>query len=309
MPTTRMNLENRTVAVTGASGMLGAYICRALRASGARVRGVVRNLDKARFLEREGVELARADLAERDALTAAFRGCDAVVSNAALYNLLNLRWSDNYRANLEGTENVYEACAAAGASRVVHISSWGVNRWHLGPPAIDDATPLLDGERRKGGAYRATKALSEIAAFRVSRERGLATTALRPGGIYGARDKNLMPYFRLWMAPPVAFVPKLRFPFVYAGDVAASVVGALRNDASAGQAYLVAGRDETVYDFARAWLEAADRRAVLVPIPVGTGIHSDSSRAAREIGFANRSYVDGLRETFAADRAERAGAS
>jgi uncharacterized protein YbjT (DUF2867 family) len=44
-----MELQNRLVAVTGASGMLGVYISRALLAAGARVRGVVRNPKKAAF--------------------------------------------------------------------------------------------------------------------------------------------------------------------------------------------------------------------------------------------------------------------
>ena len=51
-----MDLKNKTIAVTGASGMLGVYICRALLAEGARVRGVVRDPQKAAFLEKEGVD-------------------------------------------------------------------------------------------------------------------------------------------------------------------------------------------------------------------------------------------------------------
>src|SRR5574340_135417 len=103
-----MELQGKTVAVTGASGMLGAYICRALLAAGAKVRGVVRNPEKAAFLANEGVTFAVADLADRAALTEAFRGADAVVSNAALYSIRNFKWADNYKANKEGTENVYE---------------------------------------------------------------------------------------------------------------------------------------------------------------------------------------------------------
>lgn len=60
--------------------------------AGACVRGVVRNPDKARFLERGGVEFATADLMDREALTDSFRGCDAVVSSAALCSVRNSRW-------------------------------------------------------------------------------------------------------------------------------------------------------------------------------------------------------------------------
>ena len=56
-----MDLNGKTIAVTGASGMIGVYICRALLKRGARVVGVVRNPDKAAFLASEGVEFRRAD--------------------------------------------------------------------------------------------------------------------------------------------------------------------------------------------------------------------------------------------------------
>jgi nucleoside-diphosphate-sugar epimerase len=300
-----MNLHDKRIAVTGASGMLGVYLARALIAAGACVRGVVRNPKKAAFLEREGVEFATADLDDRESLREAFRGCDAIVSNAALYSVKNSRWQDHYKANKEGTENVYEAAASAAVPRVVQISTFGVYRWHLGAPAIDDDSPLIDGERKQGGAYSATKQISEALAFSISRKHGIATTALRPAGIYGARDSNLMPYIRGMLRFPLLPIPRFRFPFVYAGDVADAMVGALRNDASRDHAYLIAGRSDTLFDFVAACKQAEQKKTWLVPIPIGGGFRIDTSRAEREIGFKNRSYLDGLRDTFEADRRHR----
>jgi nucleoside-diphosphate-sugar epimerase len=301
-----MELQNRTVAVTGATGMLGSYLCRALLREGARVVGVVRNPDKAAFLAHEGVEFRKADLLDRAALTRAFRGCDAVVANAALYAVLNQRWEDNYLPNKQGTENVYEALADAGVKRAVHISTFGVYRWRLGGPAIDESSPVLNGERREGGAYRATKQMSEALAFQISRARGISTTAVRPAGIYGARDSNTMPWFRALMRLPILPIPTFRFPFVYAGDVANAVVGALRNDASGDKAYLIAGRPDTLYDFVHAWRQAAGKKNWLIPLPVPTGVRIDCRAAERDIGFVNRSYVAGLAETFADEASFRA---
>lgn len=296
-----MDVSNKTIAVTGASGMLGAYLCRALLQEGAHVVGVVRNPDKAAFLADEGVEFRKADLADRDALTRAFQGCDAAISNAALYRWMNMRWEDNYNANKVGTENVYGALGDAEVPRVVHISTFGVYRWHLGLPAINEASAVLNGEKRQGGAYRATKQVSESLAFSISEQRGLATTAVRPAGIYGARDHNMMPYFRALMRLPVLPVPTFRFPFVHAGDIAGAVVGALRNDASAGSAYLTAGRSDTLYDFFKAFKQASGRRNWVVPVPLPTGVRIDCQRAEQELGFSNRSYVDGIAECLESD--------
>ena len=305
----RMELQNKLIGVTGASGMLGVYIARALLAAGARVRGIVRNPKKAAFLVNEGVEFATADLSDRAALTEAFRGCDAVVSNAALYSITNANWDENFKANKLGTENVYEALGAAGVKRVIQISSFGVYRWFPRPEAFNESTPQLDGQKRKGGAYRATKQLSEQLAFELSKKHGIAITALRPAGIYGARDTNLMPSLRRLMRLPLVPAPSLHFPFVYAGDIADAVVGALRNDASAGKAYLTAGRDEPVGSFLRAWKNVTQNRSLLFPVPLGAGFRVDTSLAEREIAFKNRSYEAGLKEVFEAEAAYRVAAS
>ena len=304
-----MELRDRLIAVTGASGMLGVYLCRALLAAGARVRGVVRNPQKAAFLQAEGVTFAKADLLDRASLTEAFRGCDAVVANAALYSVGNLRWEDNYSANKLGTENVYEAIGAASVKRAVHISTFGVYRWFPRPRVFDESSPVLDGARRQGGAYRATKQLSEALAFELGKKHGVDVTAVRPAGIYGARDSNLVPYIRTLMRSPLVPAPRLHFPFVYAGDVANAVAGALRNDASAGKAYLIAGRDDTVESFLEAWKAASGSRAALLPIPLGEGFRVDTSLAARDLGFENRSYEAGLRETFEDDVRFRAASA
>ena len=85
-----MDLKGKNIAVTGATGMIGVYICRALLKRGAHVIGVVRNPDKADFLRREGVEFRKADLLDYASLERAFVGIDAVVSNAALYQITNM---------------------------------------------------------------------------------------------------------------------------------------------------------------------------------------------------------------------------
>ena len=62
-----MDIQGKTIAVTGASGMIGIYICRSLLRAGAKVVGVVRNPAKAAFLAEEGVEFRTADLADVEA--------------------------------------------------------------------------------------------------------------------------------------------------------------------------------------------------------------------------------------------------
>jgi len=295
-----MQLRGAKIAVTGATGMLGVYIVRALIKKGAKVIGVVRNPGKAEFLRGEGVEFRQADLMNAAALTQAFAGADALVSNAALYQLTNLDWNQNYAANKTGTENVYQAAAKAGVKRAIQISTVGLYRFGLFKD-IDEASPQVDGEAREGGAYRATKQLSEALTWKLCAQNGIRLTALRPSGIYGARDTNLMPYFKIAMKLPLLPMPGLSWPLVYAGDVADAVVAALENENSVGEAYNTTGDTRDFADFLAAWREAAGKGARVVKLPLGLGVKFPSAKAERDLGFKNRGFVDALREIFAED--------
>ena len=104
-----MDLEQATIAVTGATGFLGSHIALQLLERGAKVRGVVRSPEKGQWLKDRGVEFAKADLMDAQALQDAFRGVDAVISNAALFTVQKATWEDFYKPNKLGTENVYNA--------------------------------------------------------------------------------------------------------------------------------------------------------------------------------------------------------
>ncbi|MGE0431487.1 MAG: NAD-dependent epimerase/dehydratase family protein [Planctomycetota bacterium] len=297
-----MNLQGATVAVTGASGMLGVYLCRSLLARGANVRGVVRNPRKAPFLEAEGVTFATANLNDRDALTAAFRGCDAIVSNAALFSMTNQNWEANYSANKTGTENVYHAAHAAGVKRMVHISTFGVYRWRIwGAPKMAEDNPRLRGERGEMGptrVYRATKNISEQLAWSLAKEFGMDLTVLRPTGVYGARDTQSLAAVRAFSRLPVLVLPAMYMPMTFGGDVGDAAAAALATDISIGKAYNTGGDAHRITRFISTWRRVNKHWFPLViPLPTfGIGLRTDSSLAAAELGFRNRPFEEGMRE-------------
>jgi len=300
-----MQLKGATIAVTGATGFLGRYLVEGLLQRGARVIGVVRNPDRVPELRERGVELRRADLAERDRLEAGFRGADAVVSNAALLSLRHQPWSEYVRTNVEGTANVCEAAAAAGVQRIVHVSSVGVYRGR--EQAVVDEEHVQYGPDVRPGritAYPLSKALAEQAAQRLAQQHRLHLTVLRPSGIYGAFDRNFMAVFRAFMRPKLTLYPAFfRLPLVYAGDVADALALALETPAAIGRAYNVAGEDRSAWDFARAWREAGGHSPwLMLPVPFPYRRVYDSSRARRELGWRPRPHVEGLREALAWER-------
>lgn len=298
-----MDLQGKTIAVTGASGFLGGYVVDVLRARGAKVVGVVRNPLKVPDLAERCAEVRRADLMDRPALAAAFGGVDAVVHTAALYSLSKMGWAEHFKPNQLGTQNTFEALREAGIRRVVHISTIGVYRRMAGLVAED--APLLElKDRFIAGAYRTTKALSESLAWKLSADYGLDLTVLRPSGIYGANDPNLGPVVRRLTRLPFLVVPKLVFPFVYAKDVAEAAALSLEREVSIGQAYNTAGEPDSTWRFFEAWQQARGldtSRAVALPLPVR--IAMDNGKALRDLGWANSDMVESLREVFAVEPA------
>ena len=70
-------------AVMGITGNVGGAVARTLLAKGEKVRGIVRNPEKAAEWQKQGAELFKADYDDVEALTAAFTGCCWRVRNGS----------------------------------------------------------------------------------------------------------------------------------------------------------------------------------------------------------------------------------
>lgn len=292
-----MDLKNKTIAVTGASGMIGAYICRSLMRSGATVIGVVRNPQKAEFLTEEGVVFRKADLMDVVSLEKAFEGCDAVVSNAAMFvfdNRMNA-WDAHEKANTEGTRNVFDAAYAASVKRIIQISTFGIYKLSLFK-TVTEESPQLDGYKRKGGAYRATKQISEVLAWELAKKYGMSLTTLRPSIVFGARDKNFLAKIYKWLSRPLVVIPSVSLPLVFAGDVADSVAAALSNDCSIDESYNVCGDSRQLADFISVLQDMLPRKPVSMMCRLPFSVKADSSKAERDLQFKSRPFRSSLRE-------------
>ena len=178
------------VLVTGGGGFLGRRIVELLLERGHAVRFLARG----RYPEVEalGAEGVQADLQEPAAVRAACAGMDAVVHAASLAGF----WGPiaTYRGiNVDGTQNVIDACLAAGVRQLVYTSTPSVIGYAHEVEGLGEA-PY---PQRWESPYGATKAEAEqrvLAANGASGPHGaLATVALRPHLIIGPRDNHLLP--------------------------------------------------------------------------------------------------------------------
>jgi nucleoside-diphosphate-sugar epimerase len=107
--------------VTGASGFVGGAVARALLARGAQVRVLLRPGSVPNLPEVDEVEIARGDLRDAQAVSAAARGCDAIFHVGALYSF-SASANDVLACNVGGTRNAIAAARESGA-RLVYTSS------------------------------------------------------------------------------------------------------------------------------------------------------------------------------------------
>ncbi|MCP5045170.1 MAG: NAD-dependent epimerase/dehydratase family protein [bacterium] len=298
-------LRDMRIAVTGATGLLGGYLVRALVARGARPIAVVRDADSARGLEDAGIEVRTADIGDVEALAHAFEGANAAISNAAFVSLRPYAFQHYLDVNVEGTIHTFEAMRAAGIARAIHVSSVGIYRGHDAP--VDEDHPRYgEGHRtHRLNGYKVSKALAEETAWRYASKYEIDLTTLRPSVMYGAFDRNFGRWHRrLIRLKPVALYPdRARCGLVYAGDVAEAAMRCFESPAASGKAYNVAGLDLPLRDFADAWRREDDRcstRSLALPTPYRRVYATD--RIERELGWSPRPYAEGIRETLELER-------
>jgi len=177
-----------TFFITGATGFVGGHVAERVRAQGHVARCLVRASGDTAFLESIGAEIVVGELTDSTTLNAALDGVDVVVHSAAKVG----DWGpvDEYRkVNVEGLRALLDAVKGKPIARFVHVSSLGVYeaRHHYG---TDETEPLpalhIDG-------YTQSKVEAEALALDYWRTERMPVTVLRPGFIYGPRDRSVLP--------------------------------------------------------------------------------------------------------------------
>jgi len=260
------NASTPVVAVTGASGHLGANLVRALVASGRRVRALVHT-------NRAGIaglpiEVMRVDVLDRSSLVPAFSEVDTVFHLAAK---ISAGWESEHvvrAVNVEGTRNVAEACLAARVHRLVHLSSIHAFGPDLGTSTLDESTPLA--ESPSDGVYGFAKAEGERAVLAAVAS-GLDAVILNPTAILGPFDFQVSAMGEVLLALALGKLPALvadaSYDFVDVRDVVAAALAAERRGRR-GEHYLLPGTRLSLIELARLWAEATGRRAPRLVAPM-----------------------------------------
>lgn len=255
--------EGPLTLVTGATGFVGSHIADACAADSGRMRCTVRATSDTRWLESLDADLVESDLRDAEGFASAVGEADCVVHAAGLTRAPDPETF--HQVNAEGTLRLARAAREAGVRRFVFISSLAAR----GP---DDGAPGEPGRRQPDGP------VSDYGRSKLAAEEGLRELAgemevisLRPGGVYGPRDRDLLSLFQMGshgrLLVPAA--ENLLQP-VYVKDVARAALRAARGPLGPGGfgPYPIAGRDRYRWDaVADAFGSALDRELHVHHVP------------------------------------------
>jgi UDP-glucose 4-epimerase len=338
-----MPSEGLTVAVTGPTGDLGIAIVSALERSRRvkRIIGMARRPFDPGELRWKKTEYRQGDVTDRSSVRDLVKDADVVVHLA--FAILSA--GDATRElNVEGSREVFEASAKAGAERILYASSVAAYGFHDdNPDWLTEDIPARGFAQHPYSQQKAEveKVLGEV----LKRRRKTVAYAFRPCIVAGPRAQTLLeeiPYYRLSEAMPssarrlLASMPVLKpvipdpgtpFQLVHEDDVASAFVAGVAGKGEPGPYNLAAGGKLTLSDLADAlgWysvpvpnvaLDAAAEVATRIPLAPDSvsWLHAlrkpllmKTDRARKQLGWRPKHTAKAtLKATVEARRAEPA---
>jgi nucleoside-diphosphate-sugar epimerase len=262
-----------TVLVTGATGCIGHAL--AARLSQSRDFGPVRALVRPGSDTRDlppGIEIVSGTLEDGpDALQAAVRGVEIIFHAAAKVHDPMGSAEGFRRINVEGTQNLLDACNREGvAPRLIFYSTVAVYGETTPPEGIPEDAPV-----KPTTPYAESKVTAEEIIREWGKTKGTNATIFRTATVYGPRDRGNMARMMAAIARGRFLLPgagKNRKTCIATENVVRASIQVLRLpvESVAGQTFLLADPNGpyTLRELAAAMAEAAGIRRGVRSMPV-----------------------------------------
>jgi len=270
--------------VTGATGLVGSHVARAVVARGDRVRVTVPDGARLEPLDGLDAEVVVADVLDARAVRRALKDVDRLFHVAGA-TTLRAGWRELHRANVLGTRVVLEEALRAGVERTVHTSAVAA----IGPAGhgttTADETQVFNAAR-VGVTYANAKAEAEREALRVCAQ-GLPLVIVNPAHVLGRGDvhRSSTELVRRFLRREIPIYVDGTLCVVGAEDVARGHLLAAEHGV-VGERYILGGRnftnDRLFADLGR--LSGVEPPAVKLPLhaalAVARGFEAMPGRAA-----------------------------
>src|SRR5450432_2197942 len=316
--------------VTGASGVVGSAVVRALLAEGFPVRALVRGGSPRANLASLDVEIVEGDMRDAHSVGRAMDRVRFVMHVAADYRLWSRNRDEIRRNNVVGTQTVMEAALRAGVERIVYTSSVAALALRNDGHAADETVVLA--ENAAVGAYKRSKvAAQDLVEAMIARD-ALPAIIVNPSTPIGPRDIRPTPTGRIIVEAASGRMPAFvdtGLNLVHVDDVAEGHVAAL-DRGRIGERYILGGDNVFLADMLADIARLVGRRPPTVKLPrtmlyplafaaevlarlrgvepfiTMDGLRMarhhmffDDSKARRELGYVSRPYVEGLADAIA----------
>lgn len=243
------DMRFKQALVTGASGIVGVPLCRALARAGVKVVTLTRTGTGEGLPE--GLVHVVGNITNEKSVAAAAEGCDVIFHVAAAVHGSVSTYSEFKRLNVGGTSNVIQVAREIGA-KLIHVSSVNVAGYRSGE--------LAD-------PYAETKSMAEDLVLEAAAN-GLDAVIVRPATVFGDEpsragllvDRLLAGSLKILPAPSRKISP------VWSGDLASAIVAAAMVGQS-GDIHTVAGPSMKSGDFVETVCKAAGLKRPIVSIP------------------------------------------
>lgn len=242
------------ILCVGATGLLGSTVVKELLKRGKKVRCLVRQNSDISRLEKTSAEIVRGSLRDRQSLSAALQGVDAVISSFATNIIKDRRVATLWENDYEGNLSLIKGAREAGVKKFIFVSYWGLAKF---------------GNFEHGKIKKVVEDLLAVS--------GMDYTVFRVTTL--ATDMSLLLGRRLLKkgSAPLFMKPHEKIRPILLEDLAWCMADALENQKASCRVVEVAGKEEYNFiSFQELFCRAIGRkiRFVFIPLPLTNFIAS-----------------------------------
>ena len=227
------------IFLTGATGLVGSFICRKLIEEGCKVKAIKRPSASMALLNgiADQIEWAEADILDILSLNEALEGCTKIIHCAGMVSYHKQDADMLYKINTEGTANLVNAALNHSIKRFVQISSVAAIGRSAKLEEIDENFKWSDSDEHT--AYGTSKHQAELEVFRGGIE-GMEIVILNPALVLGPGppDRSSTQVFNYVMEERV-FYTEGCMNYVDARDLASITFSAVQGKLKAGERYII----------------------------------------------------------------------
>jgi len=249
--------------VTGGTGFIGSHLVEALLQRGIQVRCLLRKASDWKWLKGLPIEMTFGDCRDQASLSEAVKGIDQVFHLAGITKAVEER--TYFEINAFGTENLVRACLENNPDleKFIYLSSQAA------------AGPCWDGGKKKESdlcepvsPYGRSKRKGEE--FALERAHELPLLILRPCAVYGPRDRDVYPFFKILSnrINPIFSSPEQHISLCYVEDIIQAILLASNSKKSNGEIFFLSdGQDYRMDEIGDIFARAMEIHPFRVRVP------------------------------------------